>query len=28
LIIGEGNQKAPNTYVLKLPHPIPEPGAA
>ena len=28
LIIGEGNQKAPNTYVLKLPHPILEPGAA
>jgi hypothetical protein len=28
LIIGEGDQKAPNTYVLKLPHPIPEPGAA
>ena len=28
LIIGEGSQKAPNTYVLKLPHPIPEPGSA
>ena len=28
LIIGEGNQKAPNTYVLKLPHPIPPPGSA
>ena len=28
LIIGEGNQKAPNTYVLKLPHPLPEPGSA
>jgi hypothetical protein len=28
LIIGEGNQKAPNTYVLRLPHPIPPPGSA
>jgi hypothetical protein len=28
LIIGEGNQKAPNTYVLTLLHPIPQPGAA
>ncbi len=28
LIIGEGNQKAPNTYVLRLPHPIPSPGSA
>jgi hypothetical protein len=28
LIIGEGNQKAPNTYVLRLPHPIPQPGSA
>ena len=28
LIIGEGNEKAPNTYVLRLPHPIPPPGSA
>lgn len=28
LIIGEGSQKAPNTYVLRLPHPIPLPGSA
>jgi hypothetical protein len=28
LIIGEGSQKAPNTYVLRLPHPIPPPGSA
>jgi hypothetical protein len=28
LIIGEGSQKAPNTYVLRLPHPIPQPGSA
>ena len=28
LIIGEGQQKAPNTYVLTLPHPIPAPGSA
>lgn len=28
LIIGQGSQKAPNTYVLKLPHPIAPPGSA
>jgi hypothetical protein len=28
LIIGEGDQKAPNTYVLRLRHPLPEPGSA
>jgi hypothetical protein len=28
LIIGEGSQKAPNTYMLTLPHPIPPPGSA
>ena len=28
LIIGEGNQKAPNTYVLRLLHPIAPPGSA
>jgi hypothetical protein len=28
LIIGEGAQKAPNTYVLRLPHAIPPPGSA
>ena len=28
LIIGEGSQKAPNTYVLRLPHAIPPPGSA
>ena len=28
LIIGEGSQKAPNTYVLRLPHPIAPPGSA
>jgi len=28
LIIGEGQQKAPNTYVLRLPHPLPTPGSA
>jgi hypothetical protein len=28
LIIGEGSQKAPNTYVLRLLHPIPLPGSA
>jgi hypothetical protein len=28
LIIGEGNQKAPNTYVLQLPHPVAPPGSA
>jgi hypothetical protein len=28
LIIGKGDRKAPNTYVLTLPHPIPLPGAA
>jgi hypothetical protein len=28
LIIGEGSQKAPNTYALTLPHPIPPPGSA
>jgi len=28
LIIGEGSQKAPNTYVLKLLHPIAPPGSA
>lgn len=28
LIIGEGSQKAPNTYVLRLPHPLPPPGSA
>jgi len=28
LIIGTGEQKAPNTYVLRLPHPLPAPGSA
>jgi hypothetical protein len=28
LIIGEGSQKAPNTYVLVLPRPLPAPGSA
>ena len=28
LIIGQGNQKAPNTYVLRLPHAVPPPGSA
>lgn len=28
LIIGTGEQKAPNTYVLHLPHPLPAPGSA
>jgi hypothetical protein len=28
LIIGAGSQKAPNTYVLVLPHPLPTPGSA
>jgi hypothetical protein len=28
LIIGAGSQKAPNTYVLKLPHPVAPPGSA
>jgi hypothetical protein len=28
LIIGKGEQKAPNTYVLRLPRPIPRPGSA
>jgi hypothetical protein len=28
LIIGKGAQKAPNTYVLRLPHPLPAPGSA
>ena len=28
LIIGAGNQKAPNTYVLTLPHPLAPPGSA
>jgi hypothetical protein len=28
LIIGKGEQKAPNTYVLRLPHPLPAPGSA
>ena len=28
LIIGQGSQKAPNTYVLRLPHAIPAPGSA
>jgi hypothetical protein len=28
LIIGQGSQKAPNTYVLRLPHAIPPPGSA
>jgi hypothetical protein len=28
LIIGEGQAKAPNTYVLRLPHPLPAPGSA
>ena len=28
LIIGQGSQKAPNTYVLRLPHPIAPPGSA
>jgi hypothetical protein len=28
LIIGAGTAKAPNTYVLRLPHPIPAPGSA
>jgi hypothetical protein len=28
LIIGQGEQKAPNTYVLRLPRPIPLPGSA
>lgn len=28
LIIGIGEQKAPNTYVLRLPHPLPAPGSA
>jgi hypothetical protein len=28
LIIGEGDQKAPNTYVLRLLHPIAPPGSA
>jgi hypothetical protein len=28
LIIGQGTAKAPNTYVLRLPHPIAPPGSA
>jgi len=28
LIIGKGAQKAPNTYVLRLPHPLPVAGSA
>jgi hypothetical protein len=28
LIIGAGEQKAPNTYVLRLRHPLPTPGSA
>ena len=28
LIIGEGTETAPNTYVLRLPHPIAPPGSA
>ena len=28
LIIGAGDQKAPNTYVLRLLHPLPSPGSA
>jgi hypothetical protein len=28
LIIGEGEAKAPNTYVLQLRHPLPQPGSA
>jgi hypothetical protein len=28
LIIGEGTEKAPNTYVLKLPHAVAPPGSA
>ena len=28
LIIGAGNQKAPNTYLLTLPHPLAPPGSA
>jgi hypothetical protein len=28
LIIGQGQQKAPNTYVLTLPRPLPAPGSA